>query len=132
VTAEDSALEDAAKRISGEMTMHALALVAGAHDGGWVAFWLADGRPLDHTVYPLRTDAVKAAKWDRDHVIYLEVQPDAMSVPAAKACLTYARTLHKMGFRIPSPDFSYDATMPLLKEDRAKQILHLASGGKRS
>lgn len=128
---DELALQEAAKCISEEMTMHALALVAGAHDGGWVAFWLADGRPLDHTVYPVRTDAVKAAKWDRDHVIYLEVQPDAMTPAAAKACINYARTLHKMGFRIPDPDFNYDATMPLLKADRAKQIIHLASGGKR-
>ena len=117
---------DAAKRISDEMTMHAL-----AHAEGWVAFRLSDGTPLDHCVYERRVQAVKAANWDRDRFIYLEVQPDAMTPKEAAACLKYARALHDAGFRIPAPEFEYDPTMPLMSWDREKTIAHLASGGKR-
>jgi hypothetical protein len=116
----------AAQRISSEMTLHAL-----NHAEGWVAFALQDGSPLDHTVYETRVDAVKAAKWDRDRFIFLEVQPDAMNVREAETVLGFARMLHDAGFRIPSPEFEFDPTMPLLASDRAKTIRHLASGGRR-
>jgi hypothetical protein len=121
----DPALLDAARRIADEMTIHAI-----AKSEGWVAFWLADGRPLDHVCYPSRVEAVRAAKWNRDNVIYLETQPDAMGVHEAMACLKYARALHAAGFRIPAPEFEFDASMPFLVTDRAKQVRHLASGGR--
>jgi hypothetical protein len=120
------AASDAAKRISDEMTMHAL-----AHAEGWVCFRLSDGTPLDHAVYARRIEAVKAAGWDCDRFIYLEVQPDAMTPRNADAVLAYARALHDAGFRIPSPEFEYDPTMPLMRHDRIASIRHLASGGTR-
>ena len=116
---------DEARRIADEMTMHAI-----AKSEGWVAFHLSDGRPFDHVCYPARTEAVRATGWDRDRFIYLETQLDAMSPQEAQACLNYARALHSAGFRIPSPDFEYDATMPFQKADRIRQIRHLASGGR--
>ena len=122
----DPALLDAAKRIADEMTIHAI-----AKSEGWVAFKLADGRPVDHTCYPARVDAVKAAGWNRDDYIYLETQPDAMGVHEAIACLKYARQLHAAGFRIPAPEFEFDASMPFRVSDRAKSVLHLASGGRK-
>jgi hypothetical protein len=117
---------DEAKRIADEMTLHAI-----AKSEGWVCFRLSDGTPLDHNVYERRIDAVKAAGWDRDRFIYLEVQPDGMPVKEADACLRFARMLHDSGFRIPSPEFEFDPTMPLLPSDRIKTIRHLASGGRR-
>jgi hypothetical protein len=116
---------DAARRIMAEMTMHAV-----ARSQGWVAFKLEDGSPLDHVSYESRFDAVKAAKWDRDRFIYLEIQPDGMTLQEAHAVLVYARALHAAGFRIPGPEFEYDASMPMFAADRAKQIRHLASGGR--
>lgn len=120
--------DDAARRIADEMTLHALAGKAGY----WCAFRLADGQPVDRgTCYERRTDAVKAAKWDRDTTIYLEVQPVGMDPREAQACLNFARSLHDAGFRIPAPDFEYSPSMPLLVADRVKTIRHLASGGRR-
>lgn len=116
---------DAAKRIADEMTMHAI-----AHSEGWVCFRLSDGTPLDHIAHDRRIDAVKAAGWDRDRFIYLEVAPDGMTPKEAEACLKYARVLHDAGFRIPSPEFEFDPTMPLLRSDKIKTIRHLASGGR--
>lgn len=116
---------DAAKRIAAEMTLYAL-----AHDAGWAVFSLSDGTPARHFAYPRREDAVRDMHWDRDNYLYLEVQPDGMSPREAEAVLKYGRALHDAGFRIPEPDFNFDASMPLLKSDRARQIRHLASGGK--
>lgn len=123
----DPALLDAARRIADEMTLHA---IAGSE--GWCPFWLADGRPVTRgTFYEKRTDAVRAAKWDRDNVIYLEIQPGGMKPEQAVQCLQFARALHGAGFRIPSPEFEFDPTMPLMAADRVKTIRHLASGGGR-
>lgn len=123
----DAALLDAGKRISDEMTIHALAGKAGS----WCAFWLADGRPMHRGVaYDSRTDSVRHARHDRDNVIYLEVQADGMQPDEAVQCLQFARALHNAGFRIPSPEFEFDPTMPLMRVDRLKTIRHLASGGR--
>jgi hypothetical protein len=120
--------DDAARRIADEMTLHALAGKA----GHWCAFRLADGTPMHRgTCYETRREAVRFCKWDRDRVIYLEVQPVAMDPREAQACLNFARQLHDAGFRIPDPDFEYSPTMPLLPADRVKTIRHLASGGRR-
>ena len=78
--------------IDGEMDMHA---IAGA--SGYVAFALADGRALDHTAYPEWSDAVKAAKWDRDNYMFIEIQPDGMPYAEADAVLKYARLIHQLG-----------------------------------
>ncbi len=108
-----------------EMTMHAV-----ARSQGWAVFRLADGTPADHTPYPARTEAVAAMRWDRDNFLYLEIQPDGMEPRAAQAVLNYARALHDAGFRLPDPEFDYDASMPAFSWDRAKTIRHLVSGGK--
>lgn len=113
-------------RIAAEMSMHAWNKAQ-----GWVCFRLADGSPVDHTVYATRIEAVKAMRWNRDNVIYLEIQPDVMTLREADAVLKYARALHDAGFRIPSPEFDFDDSMPMFAEDRRKQIRHLASGGKK-
>lgn len=122
----DPALLDAARRIADEMTLHALAKAE-----GWCAFRLADGTPMFRgTCFPTRTEAVRWCRHDRDNVVYLETQPDAMGVHEAIACLKYARALHAAGFRIPAPEFEYDASMPGLRADRYKAVRHLASGGR--
>lgn len=127
------ASEDA-KRISDEMNMHALAGSA----GHWAAFKLADGTPKNHTAYETWGDAVRfAGGWDRDEVIYLQVQPDGMQPKEADAFLRYARFLHDAGHRLPPPDsvaFGYcsqlGSGLPYLKADRFKMARHLISGGR--
>jgi hypothetical protein len=116
---------DDVKRVKDEMDYHA---VLGHF--GWVAFKLADGSPVDHTAYETWNDAVRAAKWDRDRYMFLELQPDGMTYAAAKAVLDYARTLSKMGFRIPSPDadFGQAMSMPYRPRDRRVMARQLASG----
>lgn len=116
---------DDVKRVFNAMNMHA---VAGSY--GWVAFSMADGKPLDNTAYPTWNDAVRAAKWDRDNYMFLEIQPDGMTPREAKACLDYARTLSKAGFRIPSPDWEHGQAMsrPYQKRDRKQMIRQLVSG----
>jgi hypothetical protein len=113
-------------RVKDEMDMHAVL----GQKNQWVAFALADGQPLDHAAYPTWNDAVKAAKWDRDNYIYLEVQPDGMPYKEASAVLRYARTLHKMGYRIPDPDWTdYEASvMPRLPADRRLAARQLITG----
>ena len=116
---------DDVKRVCDSMNLHA---VAGSH--GWVAFSMADGKPLDNTPYPTWNDAVRAAKWDRDNYMFLEISPDGMQPNEAKACLTYARELSKAGFRIPSPDWEHGQamSMPLRKHDRKRMTRQLVSG----
>lgn len=116
---------DAARRIADEMNLHAV-----AKSEGWAVFHLSDGRPFDHTPYRRRVEAVKATGWDRDRFLYLEIQPDGMPLKEADAVLRFARMLHDSGFRIPSPEFEFDPTMPLLRRDRLATIRHLATGGR--
>lgn len=116
---------DDVKRIKDTMDMHA---VAGAY--GWAVFALADGKPLDNTPYPTWNDAVKAAKWDRDNYMYLEIKPDGMPYNEASAVLKFARGIHDMGHRIPSPDWAdYEAMqMPRTKPDRVRAARQLITG----
>ena len=123
--AERSRWSDDVLCVKDEMDMHA---VAGAH--GWAVFALADGTPLDHVPYESWNHAVKAAKWNRDNYMYLEIQPDGMTYKGAHAVLTYARVISKMGYRIPSPEWQdYQATsMPLQRHDRIRAARQLATG----
>lgn len=116
---------DDVKRVCDAMNLHA---VAGSF--GWVAFAMADGKPLDNTAYETWNDAVHAARWDRDNYMFLEIQPDGMMPREAKACLDYARTLHNAGFRIPSPDWEHGQamSMPIQPADRRTMIKQLVSG----
>jgi hypothetical protein len=117
---------DDVKRLKHAMDTHA---VAGSR--GWVVFRLADGTsPDSNTVYEIRLHAVKHMNWDRDNMIYLEIQPGGMSFGEAEAVLTFARQMHDAGFRIPDPTFDFDPVMPYQPGDRQKKIKHLASGGK--
>lgn len=121
-------VSDAAKRISEAMTLHTLAGSAGK----WASFRMSDGRERQTgTAYDSHYDAMRAAGWDRDRTIYLEITPDGVPEHEAQGALDYARLVHDLGFRIPVPDFSYDPTMPLLMSDRIKSARHLGSGGKR-
>lgn len=117
---------DDVRRVKDEMDMHAVL----GQKNQWVAFHLSDGSPLDHAAYPTWNDAVKAAKWDRDNFMYLEVQPDGMPYREANAVLTYARTLHTMGYRIPDPDWAdYQASvMPRMPYDRRLAARQLITG----
>lgn len=122
----DPVLADAAKRVADEMTMHA---VAGSF--GWAVFALADGRPLDHVAYESWRDAVKAAKWDRDNYMFLEIKPDGMPEREAAAVLSYARLIHDLGHRIPGPDWDAGplaSSMPHQPRDRALMAKQLAAG----
>jgi hypothetical protein len=117
---------DEVKRIADEMDLHAY---AGSY--GWAVFALADGKPLDHTPYPTWNDAVRASKWDRDNYMYVEIRPDGMPPKEASAILDYARTMHKMGYRIPSPDWeagSMTSSMPDTPSDRMRMLRQMASG----
>ena len=112
-------------RVKDEMDLHA---VAGSH--GWAAFALADGKPIDHTPYPAWRDAVIAAKWDRDNFMFLEIRPDGMPYREAQGALRYARIVHQLGHRIPSPDWrDYEAaSMPRTAHDRRRAARQLATG----
>lgn len=124
----DLVVSDAAKSIANAMTLHTIAGQAGQ----WASFRMSDGREVQpHTAYASHADAMRHANWDRDTTVYLEITPDGFPPHEAEGALRFARGLHDMGFRIPTPDFSYDPTMPLLKADRVRTIRHLASGGKR-
>jgi hypothetical protein len=115
---------DAVKRIKYAMDIHA---VAGSY--GWAAFKLEDGS-TDNVAYESWKAAVKSTKWDRDNYMYLEIQPDGMhSELEAAAVFDYARTLHKGGYRIPSPDWEAGAlassmpNQPWDKKTMAKQLI---------
>lgn len=118
---------DEAKRISEAMTLHTLA----GSKGKWASFRLSDGHEVQRaTAYDTRIQAVLAARWDRDTTLYLQVTPDGMEPKEAEAFLKYARFLHSQGWRLPSPDFDYDAGMPALAGDRYMKARHLISGGR--
>lgn len=120
-------VSDEAKRIADAMTLHTLAGSAGK----WASFRMSDGHEVQKaTAYDTRIQAVMAARWDRDTTVYLQITPDGMQPKEAEAFLKYARFLHSQGWRLPSPDFDYDASMPMLKSDRYKYARHLVTGGK--
>lgn len=124
----DLIISDEAKRISEAMTLHTLAGSAGK----WASFRMSDGREVQpNTAYDSHYDALRHARWDRDTTVYIEITPDGMPPHEAQGALQFARNLHAMGFRIPSPEFSYDPTVPLLKSDQDKTIQHLARPGRR-
>lgn len=116
---------DDVRRVKDEADMHA---VAGSR--GWFAVAMADGKPLDHTAYESWNDAVRAARWDRDRYIFLEIQPDGMTYREAEAVLKYARGMYDMGFRIPSPDWEHGQamSMPYHAHDRKRMARQLVSG----
>jgi hypothetical protein len=117
---------DDAKRIADEMTMHSVAGMSGF----WACFDLQTGSPRDHTAYHTRREAVMAMRWDLDRTVYLEITPDGMTPKEAQAWLDWQRFLYSQGWRLPDPEFDYDAGKPELKSDRLAMANHLISGGK--
>jgi len=116
---------DEARRIADAMTLHTLAGQAGQ----WASFRMSDGREVQRGVaYATRVQAVRAAGWDRDTTVYLEITPDGMEPKAAQAFLSYARFLHSRGWRLPSPDFDFDGGMPAFSWDRAAMARQLIGG----
>jgi hypothetical protein len=119
---------DDARRMADTMNLHAI-----AKSKGWAIFALADGRSPDMTPYPEIGDAYRAMKWDRDNYLYLEIPAGGVNDPAEmQACLDYARTLSKAGYRLPDPrDFNApDARFPVhqppvMRRDWARQIRDL-------
>jgi hypothetical protein len=118
---------DDARRMADVMNLHAI-----AKSKGWAVFALADGRS-DNVPYEGYGDALRAKKWDRDNYLYLQIPAGGVNDPAEmQACLDYARTLHKLGARMPDPrdfnagdrDFPYHAP-PLMRGDWARQIRNL-------
>lgn len=117
---------DDVKRVKDVMDLHAV-----LGNAGWVVIALADGSPLDYIAYETWSDAVRAAKWDRDHYIFLEIQPDGTSYNEAAAVLRYARALYDGGYRIPSPDWEAGpmaSSMPRTLHDQNRMKRQLISG----
>lgn len=118
---------DAARRIADAMTLFAIAGLAGR----WASFRMDDGNEVHRNAsYATRIEAVKAARWDRDTTVYLEIQPDGMQPAEAQAFLDYARFLHAQGWRLPDPEFDFDGGMPAFAHDQRATARHLISGGK--
>jgi hypothetical protein len=124
---------DAARRMADTMNLHAV-----ARSRGWAVFALADGRSPDNTAYESIGDAYRAMRWDRDNYLYLQIPAGGVNDPAEmQACLDYARTLHKMGARMPDPrdlhaadrDFPYHVP-PVLRTDWPQQIRNLTRGNR--
>jgi hypothetical protein len=116
---------DAAKRISDEVTMHALA----GNAMEWASFKLSDGTS-GHRTYPTRIDAVKDQRWHMDDYFYVQIPPDGMPAREAQELLEYRRAMRDAGWELPSADFDFDDSMPMFEWDKRKTIAHLTSGGK--
>jgi hypothetical protein len=125
-TLERTRWPDDVLRLKDEMDLH-----AAAGSRGWAVIAMADGAPLDHTAYPAWASAVAAAGFDRDRYLFVEIQPDGMPYREASAVLKYFRTMHDMGYRIPSPDWEAGplaSSMPYRRHDRARMARQLVSG----
>jgi hypothetical protein len=116
---------DEAKRIADAMTLHSIAGQAGR----WASFRMSDGGEVQrHAAYASRIEAVRAARWDRDTTVYLEISPDGMEPKEAQAFLSYARFLHAQGWRLPDPEFDYDGGMPAFAWDKRAMARQLVGG----
>lgn len=119
---------DDARRMADVMNLHAT-----LKSRGIAVFALADGRS-DNIPYETLDDAYLAKRWDRDNFLYLEIPAGGVNDPAEmQACLSYARALHKAGYRLPDPrDFHAPDRQfpvhqpPVMRGDWARQIRELA------
>lgn len=111
---ETAVFSDAAKRMSDEVTMHAVL----GHYGKWAAFRLSDGSSTDHTAYDSRADAVRHQKNDEDRCLYILIPPAGMPVDHAEQVLDFWRKAHDAGFRAADPEI----LMPHSKQDQRRQI----------
>ena len=122
---------DDVRRVKDHIDLHAIARREQGDTGPlpFLAFALADGAPLGGT-YDTWNDAVKAARWDRDNYMFPQLRPDGIPYREAAAILEYARGIHKMGHRIPDPDWQdHEATqMPRTRHDRRLAARQLKTG----
>lgn len=106
---------DAARRLSDEITLHAIAGSAGK----WAAITLADGSS-DHTPYDTRSDAV-SHQISPEYCTFVLIPPDGMTVKEADVLLDFWRQCHDAGFRAVDPRDDIPS-MPLRPEEAREQI----------
>lgn len=106
---------DAAKRLSDDITLHALAGSAGK----WAAVKLADGSS-DRTAYPSRSEAIRHQS-SPEYCTYVLIPPDGMTVREADVVLHFWRQVYDAGFRAVDPRDDIPS-MPLRPEEAREQI----------
>lgn len=106
---------DAAKRVSDEITLHAIAGSAGK----WAAIKLADGS-TDHVAYDSRSDAV-SHQLSPEYCTFVLIPPGGMSVKEADVLLDFWRQVHDAGFRAVDPRNDIPS-MPLRASEAREQI----------
>lgn len=106
---------DAARRVSDEITLHAIA--GGA--GKWAAIKLADGS-TDHCVYDSRSDAIMH-QLSPEYWTYVLVPPDGMTAREADVLLLFWRQVYDAGYRAVDPRDDIPS-MPLRPEEAREQI----------
>lgn len=109
----EETLSEAAKRMSSEVTMHA---VLGNY-GKWAAFALADGSS-DHVAYDTRSDAISHQHHNEDRYTFILIPPAGMTLGEGMQVLTFWRLMRDAGYRATDPQLA----MPLTKEDQKRQI----------
>lgn len=111
---ETAVYSDDAKRMSDEVTMHAVL----GHYGKWAAFRLSDGSSPDHMAYDSRAEAVRHQKQVNDKCLFILIPPDGMPARDAEELLDFWRKAYDAGFRATDPEI----LMPLSPADRRRQI----------
>jgi hypothetical protein len=106
---------DAAKRLSDDITLHAVAGSAGM----WAAVSLADGS-TDRTPYPSRSEAVRH-QHSPEYMTFVLIPPSGMTVREADVVLGFWRQVHDAGFRAVDPRDDIPA-MPLRPEEAREQV----------
>lgn len=106
---------DAARRVSDEITLHAIAGSAGK----WAAIKLADGTS-DHVAYDSRSDAV-IHQASPEYCTFVLIPPDGMTVKEADVFLDFWRQVYDAGFRAVDPRDDIPS-MPLRPEEAREQI----------
>lgn len=109
----NESLQDAAKRMADEVTMHA---VLGQY-GKWCAFALSDGSS-DHVAYDTRDAAIRHQHHNEDFYTFILVPPAGMTPAEGKEVLAFWRAMRDAGYRAADPQLA----MPLTPGDRRRQI----------
>lgn len=106
---------DAARRLSDEITLHAIAGSAGK----WAAIKLADGSS-DRTAYDSRSSAVSHQSRP-EYCTFVLIPPGGMTVKEADVLLSFWRQVYDAGFRAVDPRDDIPS-MPLRPEEAVEQI----------
>ncbi len=106
---------DAARRLSDEITLHAIAGSAGK----WAAVKLQDGSS-DHTAYGSRSDAV-IHQAGPEYCTFVLIPPSGMTVKEADVLLDFWRKVYDAGFRAVDPRDDIPS-MPLRASEAREQI----------